>query len=174
MNLLDSTFAALADPTRRAILARLADGDATVGELAEPFSVSLPAISRHLKVLEQAVAHRKRTGGEAPPLSPKGRAAEGRRRPPRPLRPLLERRVRSTRRTPQEESREEKAMTTASAPTDITLLEITRVFDASPIACSTPGWFANNGRAGSDPRASTARCHCSTTRRRRLQDHHAT
>lgn len=47
-------FAALADPTRRAILARLADGDATVTELAEPFSISLPAISRHLKVLEQA------------------------------------------------------------------------------------------------------------------------
>ena len=47
-------FAALADPTRRAILARLAEGDATVTELAEPFSISLPAISRHLKVLEQA------------------------------------------------------------------------------------------------------------------------
>jgi DNA-binding transcriptional ArsR family regulator len=47
-------FAALADPTRRAILARLAEGDATVNELAEPFSISLPAISRHLKVLERA------------------------------------------------------------------------------------------------------------------------
>ncbi|MER7456429.1 metalloregulator ArsR/SmtB family transcription factor [Micromonospora sp. NPDC126480] len=47
-------FSALADPTRRAILARLADGDATVSELAEPFDISLPAISRHLKVLEQA------------------------------------------------------------------------------------------------------------------------
>jgi DNA-binding transcriptional ArsR family regulator len=47
-------FSALADPTRRAILARLADGDATVSELAEPFEISLPAISRHLKVLEQA------------------------------------------------------------------------------------------------------------------------
>ena len=47
-------FAALADPTRRAILARLAEGDATVTELAEPFPISLPAISRHLKVLEQA------------------------------------------------------------------------------------------------------------------------
>jgi len=51
---LDSTFAALADPTRRAILARLADGEATVGELAEPFAISLPAVSRHLKVLERA------------------------------------------------------------------------------------------------------------------------
>jgi DNA-binding transcriptional ArsR family regulator len=47
-------FAALADPTRRAILARLGEGDATVGELAEPFDISLPAISRHLKVLENA------------------------------------------------------------------------------------------------------------------------
>jgi DNA-binding transcriptional ArsR family regulator len=51
---LDRTFAALADPIRRAILARLADGDATVNELARPFEISLPAISRHLKVLERA------------------------------------------------------------------------------------------------------------------------
>jgi DNA-binding transcriptional ArsR family regulator len=51
---LDTTFAALADPTRRAILAHLAGGEATVGELAEPFAISLPAISRHLKVLEEA------------------------------------------------------------------------------------------------------------------------
>jgi DNA-binding transcriptional ArsR family regulator len=51
---LDSTFAALADPTRRAILARLASGDASVTELAEPFEMSLPAISKHLKVLERA------------------------------------------------------------------------------------------------------------------------
>jgi DNA-binding transcriptional ArsR family regulator len=47
-------FSALADPTRRAILARLAEGDATVTELAEPFDISLPAISRHLKVLHNA------------------------------------------------------------------------------------------------------------------------
>ena len=51
---LDATFSALADPTRRAILARLAGGEATVLELAEPFAISLPAISRHLKVLEGA------------------------------------------------------------------------------------------------------------------------
>jgi DNA-binding transcriptional ArsR family regulator len=51
---LNSTFGALADPTRRAILARLAAGEATVTELAEPFAVSLPAISKHLKVLERA------------------------------------------------------------------------------------------------------------------------
>lgn len=51
---LDATFAALADPTRRAILARLASGDASVTELAEPFEMSQPAISKHLKVLERA------------------------------------------------------------------------------------------------------------------------
>src|SRR5688500_12224926 len=51
---LDATFAALADPTRRAILARLALGEASVAELAEPFAISQPAISRHLKVLERA------------------------------------------------------------------------------------------------------------------------
>jgi DNA-binding transcriptional ArsR family regulator len=51
---LDATFAALADPTRRAILARLARGDAVVGDLARPFAISLPAISRHLRVLERA------------------------------------------------------------------------------------------------------------------------
>jgi DNA-binding transcriptional ArsR family regulator len=51
---LSATFSALSDPTRRAILARLARGEATVNELAEPFAISLPAISRHLKVLERA------------------------------------------------------------------------------------------------------------------------
>jgi DNA-binding transcriptional ArsR family regulator len=51
---LDLTFAALADPTRRAILARLATGEATVTELAQPFEMSQPAISKHLKVLERA------------------------------------------------------------------------------------------------------------------------
>ncbi len=51
---LSTTFAALADPTRRAILARLANGETTVNELAKPFAMSLPAVSRHLKVLEHA------------------------------------------------------------------------------------------------------------------------
>jgi len=51
---LDATFAALADPTRRAIIARLAKGEASVMELAEPFAMSQPAISKHLKVLERA------------------------------------------------------------------------------------------------------------------------
>src|SRR5258707_10068858 len=51
---LDATFAALADPTRRAILARLSSGETSVNELAEPFDMSLPAVSKHLKVLERA------------------------------------------------------------------------------------------------------------------------
>ena len=54
MDRLSSTFSALADPTRRAILARLARGESSVGDLAEPFDISLPAVSRHLKVLERA------------------------------------------------------------------------------------------------------------------------
>lgn len=54
MQALDASFAALADPTRRAILAQLARGEATVSELAEPFEMTQPAISRHLKVLEDA------------------------------------------------------------------------------------------------------------------------
>jgi DNA-binding transcriptional ArsR family regulator len=51
---LSATFAALADPTRRAILARLASGERSVGELAEPFQMSMPAVSKHLRVLERA------------------------------------------------------------------------------------------------------------------------
>ena len=54
MDALSQTFSALADPTRRAILARLTEGNATVGELAQPFDMSLPAVSRHLKVLTDA------------------------------------------------------------------------------------------------------------------------
>ena len=64
---LDSTFAALADPTRRAILDRLAHGEATVAELAEPFPISLPAISRHLKVLESAGLIERGREGQARP-----------------------------------------------------------------------------------------------------------
>lgn len=64
---LDATFAALADPTRRAILARLATGEASVAELAEPFSMSQPAISKHLKVLEKAgLIHRGRDAQRRP------------------------------------------------------------------------------------------------------------
>ena len=54
VDVLDATFAALADPTRRAILARLAEGEATVNELAAPFDLRLPTVSKHLKVLQKA------------------------------------------------------------------------------------------------------------------------
>jgi DNA-binding transcriptional ArsR family regulator len=62
-------FAALADPTRRGILARLAQGEATVNELAEPFAITLPAVSRHLKVLERAGLITRRRAGKARPTS---------------------------------------------------------------------------------------------------------
>ncbi len=71
---LDATFSALADPTRRAILARLATGEVTVMELAQPFAMSQPAISRHLKVLEGAGLIIRRTEGTKRPcrLAPAG------------------------------------------------------------------------------------------------------
>jgi DNA-binding transcriptional ArsR family regulator len=62
-------FAALADPTRRGIVARLAQGEATVTQLAEPFSISLPAISRHLKVLERAGLISRRRSAQSRPTS---------------------------------------------------------------------------------------------------------
>ena len=64
---LDAAFAALADPTRRAILARLAKGEATVNELAEPFEMTQPAISQHLKVLEDAGLIARRVDGTRRP-----------------------------------------------------------------------------------------------------------
>jgi DNA-binding transcriptional ArsR family regulator len=73
---LSLTFAALADPTRRGILARLAEGEATVKELAEPFSVSLPAISRHLKVLERAGLISRRRDAQTRPTSLRVEALE--------------------------------------------------------------------------------------------------
>ena len=69
MQTLDTTYAALADPTRRAILARLALGEATVGEIAEPFPISGPAVSRHLKVLEDADLVVRRRQGQSHILS---------------------------------------------------------------------------------------------------------
>ena len=63
----DVVFAALADPTRRSIVRRLADGEATVLELAEPYPISLPAVSRHLKVLEQAGLIRRGRDGRRRP-----------------------------------------------------------------------------------------------------------
>ena len=81
---LDATFAALADPTRRAILARLAQGEASVTELAKPFAMSQPAISKHLKVLERAglisrgrAAQRRLSRIEAKPLEEANAWLEG-------------------------------------------------------------------------------------------------
>ena len=74
---LDATFAALADPTRRAILARLASGTATVNELAQPFDMTQPAISKHLKVLERAgLISRDREGQRRPSRLEAQRLAE--------------------------------------------------------------------------------------------------
>jgi DNA-binding transcriptional ArsR family regulator len=67
MDRIDLAFAAFADPTRRAIIARLAQGEATVQDLARPFSISQPAISRHLKVLEQAGLIETRVNGTSRP-----------------------------------------------------------------------------------------------------------
>lgn len=72
----DQSFAALADPTRRAIIARLAQGEATVQDLARPFSISQPAISRHLKVLEEAGLIETRIEGTARPRRLKADAVE--------------------------------------------------------------------------------------------------
>jgi DNA-binding transcriptional ArsR family regulator len=80
MELLDAAFFALSDPTRRAILARLASGEATVMALAEPFEMSQPAISRHLRVLEDAGLIARRVEGTRRParLEPSGlQAVEG-------------------------------------------------------------------------------------------------
>jgi DNA-binding transcriptional ArsR family regulator len=74
---LSETFAALGDPTRLAIVARLAEGDATVKQVAEPFSVSLPTISRHLKVLERAGLITRGRSAQAGPRPPAGRGTAG-------------------------------------------------------------------------------------------------
>ena len=74
---LDATFAALADPTRRAILARLASGEASVTELAEPFAMSQPAISKHLKVLERAGLISRGRDAQRRPAPARGQAARG-------------------------------------------------------------------------------------------------
>ena len=74
---LSATFAALADPTRRAILARLASGECSVTELAEPFEMSMPAVSKHLRVLERAGTHRAAPRGPVAALPDRGGAAQG-------------------------------------------------------------------------------------------------
>jgi DNA-binding transcriptional ArsR family regulator len=74
---LDAAFAALADPTRRAIVSRLAEGDATVTELAAPFAMSLPGISKHLKVLERSGLISRRRDAQFRPCHLEGAALDG-------------------------------------------------------------------------------------------------
>jgi DNA-binding transcriptional ArsR family regulator len=74
---LDAAFAALADPTRRAIVARLARGDATVSELAAPFAMSLPAVSKHLKVLERSGLISRRRDAQFRPCHLEAAALDG-------------------------------------------------------------------------------------------------
>ena len=88
---LTSTFAALADPTRRAILARLAEGEATVNELAEPFPISVQAVSKHLKVLERAGLITRGRSAQLRPSRLQGGAAEGGGRLAREVPPVLAR-----------------------------------------------------------------------------------
>lgn len=76
MSQLDAALAALADPTRRAILARLAEGEATVQEIARPFAISQPAVSHHLKVLEEAGLIETKVRGTARPRRLRPEAAE--------------------------------------------------------------------------------------------------
>ena len=94
-NQLDRTFAALADPTRRAILERLSAGEATVSELAEPFPVSVQAVSKHLKVLEGAGLITRGRSGQLRPSRIDGAAAEGGRRMDRRIQQLLGARLRA-------------------------------------------------------------------------------
>src|SRR6478752_5517234 len=75
---LTTTFAALADPTRRAILARLAQGDASVNELAEPFPISVQAVSKHLRVLERAGLVTRGRSAQLRPAGPRTTARSGR------------------------------------------------------------------------------------------------
>ena len=86
---LSTTFAALADPTRRAILARLASGERSVTELARPFDMTLPAVSKHLRVLERAGLITRGREAQWRPCRIRCRTAQGRRRLDRTLSPHL-------------------------------------------------------------------------------------
>ena len=97
---LSTTFAALADPTRRAILARLLAGECSVTELAEPFDMSMPAVSKHLRVLERAGLIARRPRGAVAALPDRGGPAEGSGRLGRALPAHLGRAARSAGRLP--------------------------------------------------------------------------
>ena len=138
---LSITFAALADPTRRAILARLADGEATVNELAEPFAMSLQAVSKHLKVLEHAgLISRGRNAQyrpcrlEADPLAPAIDWIERNRTD-------LGRTVRPTRATPAGHptaatTHRSKEQVMNDTSTNLGEVSYTRIYDAPPSWCS--------------------------------------
>ena len=116
---LRETFAALADPTRRAILTRLADGEATVNELAEPFPITLQAVSKHLKVLERAgLAIRGRSAQLRSARSPRRSAGSRRQIGSRGDRPVLAGQLRPPRRAPPGFSSEDARMTQPSAKDD--------------------------------------------------------
>ena len=114
MDTLSQTFSALADPTRRALLARLATGAATVGELAEPFDMSLPAVSRHLKVLTDAGLIERHTEAQWRRCELRGEGFRAADRLDRVLSPLLGAAVRQARRLPEADRTE----TTQSQPTE--------------------------------------------------------
>ncbi len=95
---LDATFSALADPTRRAILARLALGETSVMELAKPFAMSLPAVSKHLKVLERAGLIARSREAQLRPCRIEAEGAQGHRRLARTLSPVLRGELRPPRR----------------------------------------------------------------------------
>ena len=133
---LSATFAALADPTRRAILARLAAGEASVTELAEPFAMSLPAISKHLKVLERAGLIARGREAQWRPCRLEAGAAQGGRRLARALPPVLGRELRPARRLPARVAPGRgragcwRRVNTGGAPPTERVLVIDRVFDA--------------------------------------------
>ena len=100
MDQLSTTFAALADPTRRAILARLATGECSVTELAEPFDMSMPAVSKHLRVLERAGLIARGREAQWRPCRIQAEAAQGSRRVDGALPPHLGAALRSARAIP--------------------------------------------------------------------------
>ena len=137
---LSTTFAALADPTRRAILARLASGECSVTELAEPFDMSLPAVSKHLRVLERAGLIARRREAQWRPCRIEARPAQGSGRLDRALPAHLGRAARSIGRLPtRTESKGGKVMVVSSAANSDTFkvttpsdqeIRMTRLFDA--------------------------------------------
>ena len=143
---LSSTFAALADPTRRAILARLAEGEANVSELAEPFAMSLQAISKHLKVLERAglVSRQGRPVATVPArVRPaRERAGMDRRppthleRPPRSARPPPPTHATFTAATHTEDEDLTMTESTTKVAAEIGEVTITREYDAPETSCS--------------------------------------